>query len=276
MNSTLPPIITAHLFAELDAELVALLESLTPEEWTRSTIVPKWNVRQIAAHLLDTALRRLSFGRDRAAFEPPPSNDLVDMVNTLNAQGVAVYGRLSPPVLTAMMRVAVRELSDYLMQLDPYAPAAIGVSWAGQDQSPNWFDVAREFTERWHHQQQIRSATNRPGIMTPRLYAPVLDCFMRGLPYAYRNVDAEPGDLARFHVPGECGGTWAIERGPDTWSLVAAAHPVRIVSTTTIPPEIAWRIFTKGIARSDARKQTTIAGDHRIGSAVLGMIAIVG
>src|SRR5688572_32295034 len=45
------------------------------------------------------------------------------------------------------------------------------------------FDTAREFTERWHHQQQIRLATNRPGIMTRELYYPVLDCFMRALPF---------------------------------------------------------------------------------------------
>jgi len=40
----------------------------------------------------------------------------------------------------------------------------------------------RELTERWHHQQQIRQATGRAGIMTPELYHPALDCFMRRLP----------------------------------------------------------------------------------------------
>ena len=53
-----------------------------------------------------------------------------------------------------------------------------------------WFDNARELTERWHHQEQIRLATNRPGIMTPLLYHPVLDTFLRGLPHAYREVTA--------------------------------------------------------------------------------------
>ncbi len=276
VESTLPPILTAHLFAELDDDLLELLESLTPDDWTRPTIVPRWNVRQIAAHLLDTALRRLAFGRDRAELQARPATSLTDLVNTMNAEGVAVYGRLSPRLLVAMMRPAARNLSDYLTSLDPLAPAAIGVSWAGEDRSANWFDIAREFTERWHHQQQIRLATDRPGIMTPRLYAPVLDCFMRALPYAYRDIAASVGDAARIHVPGECGGTWLLDRRTEGWSLVTSADPSRIVSNTSIAPEIAWRIFTKGISPENAREHATIEGDDRIGSGVLRMIAIVG
>ena len=61
------------------------------------------------------------------------------------------------------------------------------VSWAGEQESANWFDIAREFTERWHHQQQIRLAVEKPGIMTREFYYPVLDCFMRALPYSYRD-----------------------------------------------------------------------------------------
>jgi len=40
---------------------------------------------------------------------------------------------------------------------DPYATAPYGVSWAGEEKSANWFDTAREFTERCS-QQQIRLA----------------------------------------------------------------------------------------------------------------------
>ena len=36
---------------------------------------------------------------------------------------------------------------------------AFGVAWAGEERSPAWFDVARELTERWHHQAHIRLAT---------------------------------------------------------------------------------------------------------------------
>jgi hypothetical protein len=43
-----------------------------------------------------------------------------------------------------------------------------------------------------------------------------------------------------------------------------------------IPPDIAWRIFTKGIGAAEARARSTIDGDNRIGVGVLGALAIVG
>jgi uncharacterized protein (TIGR03083 family) len=276
--TALPPILTAHLFEELDERLIDLLESLSPSEWQQATIVPAWNVKQIAAHLLDTALRRLSFDRDdERPSQPPIRNDreLAALVNGLNARGVEVYGALSSRILIALMRFATRELHQHFLCLDPDAPARFGVSWAGESQSAAWFDIAREFTERWHHQQQIRLAVNQPGIMTPRLYKPVLDCFLRALPYTYREIDAQPGAIAQVRVDGESGGDWFLERQHDGWSFTSQSNPQQIVATTTIPEEIAWRIFTKGIDHRSARERVAIEGDQHIGAAVLGSIAII-
>jgi hypothetical protein len=47
------------------------------------------------------------------------------------------------------------------------------------------------------------------------------------------------------------------------------------VSEVTIPQEIAWRIFTKGIDRESAAAQIEVQGDPALGLHVLGMIAIV-
>src|SRR5438094_10172518 len=61
----LPPIMTAPLFSKLDGLLLELLRSLSDDEWERQTISPRWKVKDVAAHLLDTALRRLSLARDQ-------------------------------------------------------------------------------------------------------------------------------------------------------------------------------------------------------------------
>ncbi len=163
----------------------------------------------IAAHLLDTPLRKLSMVRDSNSPRSPVAThsyqDVVALVNRLNQEGVTVYRRLSPTVLIDMMKMACEQSADFHKSLDPFAPAAFNVSWAGEETSPNWFDTARELTERWHHQQQIRLATNRPGIITPELYHPVLDCFVRGLPHAYRDVNAPAGTVIRLEISGDCG-----------------------------------------------------------------------
>jgi uncharacterized protein (TIGR03083 family) len=274
----LQPIFTAHLFPKLEGMLSELLRSLAPQDWEKQTLAPKWKVKDVAAHLLDTQLRKLSICRDHRALETPKITsqaDLVTLINSLNAEGVKKYRQLSTGELIARMEITSRVCAEYLGLLDPFAPAMFSVSWAGEEESANWFDTAREFTERWHHQQQIRIAVEKPGIMTREFYFPVRDCFLRALPYAYRTVPAKPGMLAQFNISGECGGRWYLFRGSETWRLVASATGEK-ASETTIPQEIAWRIFTKGIAREAAKAQVHVAGDSNIGLHVLEMVSIVG
>src|SRR5436305_7534691 len=165
-----------------------------------------------------------------------------------------LYRRLSPVVLIGLLEAATKSLAEYHASRDPYAIAPYGVSWAGEQKSPNWFDTAREFTERWHHQQQIRLAVSRSGIMTCELYHPVLDCFLQALPFTYRNVPAKPGTLVGINVVGECGGIWHLYRSEDSWQLIGEPFS-RAVCEVTIPQEIAWRICTKGIDTESALAQ---------------------
>jgi uncharacterized protein (TIGR03083 family) len=273
------PIFTAHLMPVVEARLLELLRSLTPNEWEAQTVAPAWKVKDVAAHLLDTQLRKLSLVRDRYASGPPPAfnsqDDFVAFINRLNREGVELYRRLSPAVLISMMEVASTQSAEFHRSLDPMADAVFSVSWAGEERSPNWFDTARELTERWHHQQQIRLATNRPGIMTRELYYPVLDCFMRALPFTYRDRSGDTGTHVRVNVSGECGGSWYLYRDGDRWVQIESPEG-RQVSETTIPQDIAWRVFTKGIDRESAAAQVMITGDRDLGSHILSMVSIVG
>ena len=137
------------------------------------------------------------------------------------------------------------------------------MSWAGEEESLNWFDVARELTERWHHQQQIRDATGRPPLYEPYL-GPVLATFVRALPFTYRDVEAPEGTAVVFN-------DWTLVREDSAWRLYEgrAAHPATVVE---IPNEIAWRIFTK--QRVDPRAR--IEGDERLARPLLKMVTVIG
>jgi uncharacterized protein (TIGR03083 family) len=275
---TLPPIFTAHLFPGLEAKLIELLRSLAPEDWEKQTLAPKWKVKDVAAHLLDTQTRKLAAARHGYKSENSRKlspEKLVALINTLNAEGVRQYRELPPGDLISKMETASRESAEYHRALDPFGAAMFPVSWAGEEESTNWFDTARELTERWHHQQQIRLAVNRPGIMTREFYSPVLDCFMRGLPHAYRDVPGKSGTLAHFKISGECGGSWYLFREGGVWKLIALAAGEKITEAT-IPQEIAWRIFTKGVAYAEARNQVHVTGDAAVGLHILKMVSIVG
>ena len=271
------PILCAHLLRRVDEALIELLRLLTPGEWEAPTIAPAWTVRDVASHLLDTALRKISLARDSCyveVVEIRSPEDVIALVNRLNREGVTVYRRLSPRVLIELMKLACEQSADFHESLDPFAPAAFAVNWAGEEHSLNWFDTARELTERWHHQQQIRMATNRPGIMVRELYHPVLDGFLRGLPHLYRNIDAPAGTMVVVEISGECGGHWILLRGSSGWAFSdSAAEPATRV---TIPQELAWRVFTKGLDRDSARQQFKIEGDRCLGEKLLSLTAIVG
>ena len=91
----------------------------------------------------------------------------------------------------------------------------------------------------------------------------------------FPKLEAKPGPLAQFNIAGECGGSRYLFRESKTWKLMVSPAGEKI-SETAIPQEIAWRIFTKGISREEARQQVSVSGDAEIGLHVLDMISIVG
>ena len=274
-NAEPAPILTAHLFPRIEGELVSLLSSLSPAEWQRPTVSPAWTVKDVAAHLLDGSLRRLSMARDGFFAEGPREGEtLAAFINRINAEGVQVLRRLSPHILVQAIELAGREMSAYFASLDAFAPAVWGVSWAGEEQSANWFDIAREYTERWHHQQQIRLAVGKPGIMERELYHPVLDAFLRALPFSYRSVEAPEGSTLHVQVTGEAGGDWFLVRNGGAWHLRTAAAE-SATAVVILPQEMAWRVFTKGISKAAATSQMTFAGDTALGGHLLNTLSVI-
>ncbi len=271
------PIYVADLFPVLDTKLVELLRSFTPEQWNlRAT--PNWTVHQVACHLLDGNLRRLSMARDRyfgETFSGSTEQDFVRFLNGLNADWVKAFRRISPVVLIELLEIANREVAEYFQSLDPHAPAAFAVSWAGESQSENWFDITREYTEKWHHQQQMRDAVSRDGIMSRELYYPVLDTFMRALPYGYRNVSAASGSTLAVCVTGDAGGKWFLSRSAECWEL-SRKELGQICAKVTIPGEIAWKLFTKGLSNDAADRYLSRSGDSSLTDPITRVLAIVG
>lgn len=248
---------------------MTLLRSLTEEEWNAPTVAGAWTVRDVAAHLLDTGLRRLSMHRD--GYTPPVApdafaNGLGGFVNDLNAGGVAFARRLSPKMLVDLHDRSGPQLADFMASLDPFAEAHFSVSWAGEEKSPMWFDVARELTERWHHQQQIRDAVGRAPLYD-RYLAPVLDTFVRALPYTYREVDADNGTSIVLRIDDAA---WTLVREDARWQLYADAIDSP-TTTVAMRGDAAWRVFTKQKIDPNAH----IEGDARYAEPLLRMIAIV-
>ena len=272
------PIETLHLFPELDHRLITLLRSLSPEDWHRPTRAKLWTVKDIAAHLLDGNLRTLSMSRDGYfGVQPGAINsyqDLVGFLNQLNADWVNAAKRLSPAVITELLAVTGKPFSEHLASLDPFAKALFAVDWAGEKHSANWFHIAREYTEKWHHQQQIREAVGQPGIMERTLYYPVLDTFMQALPHTYRNTAAPTGIVVKITISGESGGHWIIKRQANGWEFIPQWNQTP-ETEVIIDQDNAWKLLTKGISTPEAQKLAIIYGNTALAQPVLSMVSVM-
>jgi uncharacterized protein (TIGR03083 family) len=272
------PVFLLDRFVRLHTELISLLRGLEPDDWSRPTACALWSVKDIAAHLLDSSIRRLSFGRDRLPSTPdtPISSypDLVRYLNRLNAEWVTASRRLSPQVLVDLLDFTAGQVHAFFRTLDPHTPALFPVAWAGEDVSPNWFDIGREYTERWLHQQQIREAVGAPGLTAREWLHPTLDVFVRALPFTYRLVEAPPGRSVRFEIRGEAGGVWTLVRGATGWDLFHGSTSTADAAVS-LDQDTAWKLFSKGLDRESAQTRVRIQGERLLGEPVLGSLAVM-
>ncbi len=264
------PILVADLFAPLNEELVRLLRGLTPPEWN-ARAVGTWTVKDVAGHLLDTTLKRLSAQRDRYSAPLAITHGLATIINEMNSQWVSAARRISPKILVEMLDRYGSEMAEYMTTLDSNANAEWAVSWAGEESSPNWFDTARELTEKWHHQQQIRDAVGRPPLYEVRYFKPVMDTFLRGLPHAYRNTSAAEGSRIEFDVRDVTSASLVRDSGK--WHLDGSS--VSPTTTVHMNGDTAWRLFTKGLGRDEARRRSEVSGDSALAEPLFSMVAIV-
>ncbi|MHB0929642.1 MAG: hypothetical protein ACYC3W_12200 [Candidatus Nanopelagicales bacterium] len=268
---------TIHLFPELNSSLLKVISEMKAEDWNVKTQFPRWTVKDIFAHLLDTSIRRLSSERDH--FESIINHsintyqELIDHITKLADQWAYSFSNVSPKILAEMIEKYQNELYEYLSTLDPFGKARFPVSWAGEESSRNWFDIAREYTERWHHQMQIREALGKEPLYQKELYYPVLDTFMQALPYHYKNIEKEDGYTLGIEIVGESGGIWFLEWNKEERLLKyeVKKKPNTIVK---IDQEVAWKIFTQWNNLNLGNK-VIISGDKEVGEHVLSMTCII-
>lgn len=269
------PIIVVDLFPEVLNELLKLLTGLSAEDWQKPTVCPGWSVKDVALHLLGVEIGNLSLRRDSHALDASITSwdDLVTFTNNWNQGWIQATRRISPRLLIDLLEFSGIQLYDYFRLLDPY-PLGGAVSWVGPEPAPVWLDLAREYTERWHHQQHIRDAVGKPGLKQPRYFAPVIATFVWALPRAFRSTVAGENTSVTLTIAGESGGRWSVLREGGEWRLYAGA-PDQPDTEVTIEEDIAWRLFTRGLSQSLAREQMAVNGDQALGLRILDMVSII-
>ncbi len=269
---------TLHLFSILDSKLIELLKSLTIEEWETQTVAKLWKVKDVASHLLDGNLRALSTSRDKYFGEKPENvnsyQDLVGFLNHLNMSWTRATKRLSSQVIIKLLEITGKDYTEHLQALNPFDNAIFSVAWAGQETSPNWFHIAREYTEKFLHQQQIRDAVGKQGIMTKELFYPFVDTFMFAFPHTFSNIPAENGTTVSIEVSTDIGGIWNIVRTDKGWNLDKNKN-IDTHAKVIIDPETLWKLFSKSWKPEQVTDKVKISGDTNLAKQALNIVAVM-
>lgn len=279
INQTMkPPVEVLSLFPLLDEKLLSLLRSFDREQWNAPTLAKQWRVKDVAAHLLDGNMRTITRAHQYAGDQPGAINsyqELVGYLNRLNADWVQAMKRVSPEQLIEMLESTGNKFCRIMADEQLFDEAPFSVAWAGEDISLNWFHIAREYTEKWHHQMQIRHAVGEEAeLMTRELFYPCIDTLMYGLPYALRGIGATENSTIQVTVSTEEGGDWFVTYKDEIWTLSKEATG-NIAAHVTIEPGMAWQLFTKGAAPEAAAESAIMKGDPALCRAVLQMVAVM-
>jgi uncharacterized protein (TIGR03083 family) len=269
-----PPIDVRGLFPRERAALLALLGDLAAGDWDRATVCPGWTVKDVTAHILHDDLRRLASMRDgHQGPRPAPGEPVATFLHRVNQEWVATVRFLSTRQLAELLTRTGEQLAAVWPAMDPDADS-VSVSWAGLDPAPVWLDAARELSECWTHQQQLRDATGRPGLADRELLTAVLDTFLRALPFTLRDTAAEAGAQLQVEVTGAAPMRWTATRRDGGWFLDRgrAEGPA---ATLEVDDDTLWRVCTRNITPEDARDRVRVRGDRRLAEQALRMVSII-
>lgn len=247
-----------------------------PDEWAAPTECPAWSVKGIALHLLGDDLSLLSRQRDDAppgvSIEPGGSFDeLFVALDRFNERWVEAASFFSPAVLIELLRLSGEWSHEYYRSVDG---DSLGepIPWAGPDPAPYWLLAAREYWERWIHQEQIRRALGRPGLHDPRFVVPGVAVSMRGFPQGLAPFPAPDGTSVVVSITDAADTGWTVGCDGQTWSLYDGV-PEDATVTIAADVDTAARLFSRGLTNAELTDLVRPEGDTDLGAIMVAGLA---
>jgi hypothetical protein len=135
-------------------------------------------------------------------------------------------------------------------------------------------DVGRQYTERWHHQMQIRDAIGRPLLLEPYWLDPLLDICVRALPVAYSDIPAPDGTAIRLEIAATRPQAWLLVREGTRW-IVVRADDRQVACTIQVSADAAWRLLFNALGPDQARAAMRVSGHESLARPLLAARSVI-
>ncbi|MEI5674357.1 MULTISPECIES: maleylpyruvate isomerase family mycothiol-dependent enzyme [unclassified Nocardioides] len=192
-------------------DLVALLEDLSEEDWSRPTDLPGWDVRAVASHTAHLESRLAGAPEETADVgEPPHVTGLMGLYTEI---GVVNRRDRSGAEIVAEIRTAAEARYAALRADPPTDPLGLppvifgGVPWT-------WETLLRNRPlDVWMHEQDVRRAVGRPGGLDSAAARHTADYLAEGLGYVLvKKVGAAPETVVVLEIEGHEPVAWTVTR----------------------------------------------------------------
>lgn len=97
---------------------------------------------------------------------------------------------------------------------------------------------------------------------------------MRGLPHAFRDVAAQPGETLALHVTGPAGGEWTLTREMTRWTLARGASSA-MTARVRLTDDVAWRLLFNALPDSEASELVHVEGRTDLATALMRARSVV-
>ena len=227
-------------------------------DWNRPTVAGAWTVRDVAAHLLDGDLRRLSLERDgqraassgRGLRERSGPRRLLERAERRVGEGGAPA---QPRVLLELLKIDGAAGGRALRVPRSRKPRLLFRGLGGRV-------VVEELVRRGArvHRALAPPAADPPGrgraaLERARWLKPVIDLSMRALPHRYAGTTAPEGAPFSWRSADPRAETWSLVRRGDAWGLFAGRTGSPEATRISLDEDTAWRVFFKALPRDAPR-----------------------
>jgi uncharacterized protein (TIGR03083 family) len=268
---SVPELIDAWHSASTD--LLALVASLTDEEWAAPTPCPGWTVADIVAHGIDIEQTVAGVPRPTHVVDSASRSHVRSPIGEFTEIGVDMRrGRPREELLTEYREI----LTERRRQLDGTPADAEVMGPLGRMTTLERLLRVRTF-DVWVHEQDVRTATGRDGDWDTPGAVISFQQMTRAVPFAWgRNVQAPPGATVRVLVTGP-------ELTGEVWAVVGAdgeGVPTEPSGAATVSLVAPWRDFMRLAcgriypADPGLRSRIDLSGDEALREALLTGLSI--